>query len=219
MKTYSAMFALVSALFLSACNTQPNQEKAYSDLFSSDLSNAQCSENVWSFKDGILESTKDVILFTKDDHSNFEVDLEFRIEKGSNGGFIFYVSDMKDWTNNSLEIQICDNTTTKDPKSMCGGVFGHVAPEWNSQLTYGDWHNLRVICKGQNIETWLDGKRVSTMDMAKWTDSKRNPDGSAIPNWLSKHKKSEMKTSGKIGLQGRHGKANCQYRNLKIRSL
>ena len=31
MKTYSAMFALVSALFLSACNTQPNQEKAYSD--------------------------------------------------------------------------------------------------------------------------------------------------------------------------------------------
>lgn len=218
-RTPTLLIALCASLLAACAGSDCKKTPADADIFAPDLSNAQCSENVWTFKDGILESTKDVIIFTKGEHKNFEAEFEFKIEKGSNGGFIFYVTDTKDWTNNSLEIQICDNATSQEPKSRCGAVFGHVAPEWDSQMSYGTWHKMRVRCDGKDITTWIDGKRVSQMDMSKWTDAKRNPDGSEIPPWLSKNKKCDMQQSGKIGFQGRHGSANCKYRNLKIRKL
>lgn len=32
----------------------------------------------------------------------------------------------------------------------------------------------------------LNGKKVTEMDMSKWTSGTKNPDGSDIPSWLPK---------------------------------
>ena len=57
------------------------------------------------------------------------------------------------------------------------------------------------------------------MDMSEWKDNKLAPKGEAILPWLTLHKKCEMPTKGKIGLQGKHGKAATDYRNVRIRNI
>ena len=54
--------------------------------------------------------------------------------------------------------------------------------------------------------------------MSKWTDLKKNPDGSAIPSWYIKPM-AALSTKGKVGLQGAHGGVHTCFRNLKIRQL
>jgi hypothetical protein len=64
----------------------------------------------------------------------------------------------------------------------------------------------------------LNGEQVTEMDMRKWTSAKRNPDGSEIPEWLSKPL-ARLPTKGHIGLQGKHGGVPIHFRNLKVKSL
>ena len=64
----------------------------------------------------------------------------------------------------------------------------------------------------------LNGEQVNKMDMRKWTSSKKNPDGSEIPSWLSKPV-AELPTHGHIGFQGKHAGAPIYFRNLKFKEL
>ncbi len=47
---------------------------------------------------------------------------------------------------------------------------------------------------------------------------KKNPDGSDIPEWLSKPAAS-LPLEGHIGLQGKHAGAPIYFRNIKIKEL
>lgn len=50
----------------------------------------------------------------------------------------------------------------------------------------GEWNHMRIKCAGQHIMVILNGKKVTEMDMSKWTSGTKNPDGSDIPSWLPK---------------------------------
>jgi len=52
---------------------------------------------------------------------------------------------------------------------------------------------------------------ITTMEMPKWTEGKKNPDGTEIPSWLP--------TKEYIGLQGKHRETNIYFRNLTIPKL
>ena len=82
----------------------------------------------------------------------------------------------------------------------------------------GNWNRMTITCKDHMIYVLLNGEQVTTMDMRKWTSAKKNPDGSAIPPWLSKPK-ADLPTRGKIGLQGKHAGAPIWFRNLKIKEI
>ena len=64
----------------------------------------------------------------------------------------------------------------------------------------------------------LNGKKVTEMDMSRWTSAKTNPDGSPIPEWLSTPF-AELPTKGYIGLQGKHAGAPVWFRNIRVREL
>jgi hypothetical protein len=68
------------------------------------------------------------------------------------------------------------------------------------------------------VDVVLNGEHVASMDMAKWTDAKKNPDGSDAPEWLG-GPLSAMATKGRIGLQGKHAGAPIWFRNMKVRKL
>ena len=103
---------LASTFALVACCCNKNKcEVAYKPLFKKDLSNAIYDKSVWSIdNNGVLCSNKDNIIFSKEDYKNFELEVEFKLEKDSNSGIVIYASDAKDWIPNSLEIQVADNT-------------------------------------------------------------------------------------------------------------
>jgi hypothetical protein len=63
----------------------------------------------------------------------------------------------------------------------------------------------------------LNGEVVTEMDMKKWTDAKKNPDGSEIPAWLNRPL-AEMATEGHIGLQGKHAGKPIYFRNLRLKA-
>jgi hypothetical protein len=196
---------------------------AAKDLFKKDLSDANCKKPVWSFSaDGVLGSTEDQILWTNDDYENFEIDLEFRVTEGGNGGVILYSNNTDNWIPDSIEIQIADyDYWLKKFGTMgtCGAVFGFQGPTENASKPLNEWNKLKITAKGKNIKVYINKKLVNDFDMSKYTDAKKTPDGKDIFKWLQATPRAELPTKGKIGFQGRHGTGDTNYRNLKITPL
>ncbi len=191
-------------------------------LFAPDLSNAAAPQGVWTVSDGELTASEDKAIWTTRDYDNFILDLEFKTAPGSNSGVFVYCSNMKNWIPTSVEIQIADDYAekwAKAPKSWhCGAIFGHLAPSKSVVKKPGRWNRFTITCMDKTINVVLNGVRVTSMDMNKWTSNKTNPDGSKIPPWLSKPL-AELPTRGKIGLQGKHAGAPIWFRNIKIKEL
>lgn len=197
-------------------------EPAWTDLFAADLSNAEFPAGIWTVADGILTASEDQAIWTRQDHENFVLDLDFMTAPGTNSGVIVYCTDVADWIPNSVEIQIADDFAeewAKEPATWhCGAIFGHLAPTKSAVKPAGQWNHFTITCAGQKITVVLNGETVTDMDMALWTSAKTNPDGSEIPAWLSRPF-AELATKGRIGFQGKHAGAPIYFRNIRIRSL
>lgn len=194
----------------------------WKSLFNEDLSNAAYPEGVWRLENGVLTATEDQCIWTTEDYDNFELDLEFKTAEGTNSGVIVYCSDTKNWIPNSVEVQIADDHSEKwanaDKTWQCGAIFGHLAATESRVKKPGNWNKMRVTCQDQDITVELNGKVVTEMDMSLWTSAEKNPDGSAIPSWLSTPF-AELPTRGKIGLQGKHAGAPIWFRKMRIRVI
>lgn len=197
------------------------------DLFNNDMSNAirpkaEDGGEIWTTTDGVLTANEDQAIWTKEVHGNCVLDLEFKNEPGTNSGVIVYASDIDNWIPNSVEIQIADDFSEKWSKVsttwQCGAIFGRLGATNKTLLPAGEWNHFTVYCEGKNLHVVLNGKLVTAMDMSKWTDAKHNPDGSEIPEWLSRPL-AELTPRGHIGLQGKHGDASIHFRNIRIKDL
>lgn len=191
-------------------------------LFKPDYSDAEKPAGVWSVVDDALTASADQCLWTPTEHADFMLDLEFKNAAGTNSGVILYCTDPKNWIPKSVEIQIADDFAEKWAKSpanwQCGAVFGHVTPTPGLVKKPGEWNQLTIEARGQHLKVWLNGTLASEMDMAQWTSAKKNPDGTAIPAWLSTPF-AELPTKGRIGFQGQHGDATIWFRNIRIKDL
>lgn len=194
----------------------------WNDLFKPDLSDAIFPKGVWTVEDGVLTASKDEAIWTNRDYDNFILDLEFKNAAETNSGVIVYCSDMKDWIPNAVEIQIADDYAEKWAKSpktwQCAAIFGHLAAKKRMVKKPGEWNRFTITCKDNMIYVMLNGELVTEMDMRLWKSAKTNPDGSEIPEWLSKPK-AELATKGRIGLQGKHAGAPIWFRSIKIKEL
>ncbi len=219
MRKFKIPILLISFLALPLSSVA---QKNWQALFNNDLSNAIDEQGVWYYEGEILTASKDACIFTKSEYENFEIDLEFKNEKGTNSGVIVYCTNRKDWIPNSVEIQISDDNYFKEegwvPQWMCGGVFGHLPPNETLVKDPGEWNHMNIRCEGQHIVVKLNGKVSADMDMSKWTDGKKNPDGTEIPSWLPTPF-AKLPTKGYIGLQGKHGEANIYFRNMRTAKL
>ncbi len=195
----------------------------WQSLFKADLSDAVTKAGVWTVdKDGVMTASQDEAIWTPKDYEDFVLDLEFKTENGTNSGVVVHCSDTQMWIPNSIEIQIADDFSEKwskePPTWHCAAIFGRLAPTKSLVKKPGEWNRMTVTCRGKMITVALNGERVTRMDMSKWTDPKKNPDGSDIPEWLSKPA-ATLPLKGKIGLQGKHADASIFFRNVKIREL
>jgi len=194
----------------------------WQELFKADFSDSESAPGVWTVEDGLLTASKDQVIWTKRSYTNFTIDLDFKMGAAANSGVIVYCSDPANWIPNSVEIQILDDSAEKwakaDPNWKCGAVFGHLAPSTNAVKKAGEWNHYSITCKGKQIDIVLNGVQVNSMDMSKWTSGKTNPDGTAIPSWLS-NPKASLPTAGRIGLQGKHGGSPIWFRNVRIKEI
>lgn len=199
------------------------EKNGWKPLFGPQLSDADYNPEVWSEQEGVLGAVKDESIWTRTTYENFELDLDFKTDNGTNSGVVVYCTDTKDWIPNSVEIQIADDyyPAWENGKAFekCGAIYGHLGPREEKVVKKpGEWNHMRIRCVGQRINVILNGKKVTEMDMSKWTSGTVNPDGSEIPSWLPKPF-AELPTKGYIGLQGKHGDSLIWFRNVKIRSI
>ena len=192
-------------------------------LFGEDNASAKFDKGSWKLEGDILTAYEDKVIWAEGAYENFILELEFKNEVGTNSGIIIYCTDEENWIPNSVEIQIADDYCEKwgDARKdyQCGAIFGHLpAKEQQVVNQPGEWNQFKIRCKGKQIEVTLNGKKVTTMDMSKWTSGKLNPDGSDIPSWLPKPF-AELPTKGSIGFQGKHGDSKVSFRNIRIKTM
>ncbi len=170
----------------------------------------------WKVEDGVLVWQKGAgYLWTKAQFDNYILQMEFKLVKGCNSGIFIRTGNPKNPVQTGMEIQVLDSYGKKTPgKHDCGALYDAKAPKSNTIKKPGEWNKILIMLAGPNVGVILNGQPILEANLDKWTEAKKNPDGSK-----NKYKKplKEFPRSGHIGIQD-HGKSVC-FRNIRILKL
>jgi hypothetical protein len=199
--------------------TQAQEKKLeWRELFNGkDLSGWRLNPtNYWVVKDGEIAWKESAVdLWTEEEFGDFILELEFKCSPGCNSGVFVRTADIKDNVQSGIEVQIWDSYgKTKMEKHYCAAIYDALEPSKNAERKIGEWNAMRITAKGPAIVVELNGERVIDMDLDKWSEAGKNPDGTA-----NKYKKplKDFPRKGFIGLQDHH-KA-VWFRNVRIKTL
>jgi len=199
--------------------TPEEKEEGYELLFNGkDLSGWQRVEEGfggWAVVDGCICLTdRGGMLFTTEEFDNFILKAEYRLDKEVNSGIFFRVADPKDHVQQGIEMQVLDDLGRPVDKHSHGAVYDCLEPKKLMTKPTGEWNSVVITCRDNLINIVMNGEEIIDMDLDKWTEPNKNPDGT--PNKFKRAFK-DMPRKGLIGLQD-HGGRVC-YRNLKIKRL
>lgn len=161
----------------------------------------------WVVKDGaMVREAPGGDIWTKDRYGDFVLSLEFKAE--GNSGVFIRTDNPKDNVQTGIEIQV--DRPGKPDKHSVGALYDLVAPT-KDNTKKGEWNEMVVTAKGSVITVAINGEKLNEMDLDKWTEGGKNPDGTK-----NKFKTAlkDFKREGHIGLQD-HG-AKVAYRNVRL---
>lgn len=168
-------------------------------------------------KDGLPKTGGDIV--SDKEYRNFELLIDWKIDKGGNSGICFYINEDKDkyrsmW-NTGPEIQIVDNQGHPDGKinkHQAGDLYDLIAAKSHAENPPLEWNTYLIRCVNGKLDVYLN--KVHVVSTVMWDDNWR----SLVAN--SKFRDMPgfgMYKTGRIGLQD-HGN-NVWFRNIKIREL
>ncbi len=183
----------------------------------------------WVVKDGMLIGNPpddpaqrgggDIV--TVETFGDFELSLECRLEKGSNSGIKYLVSDelsRKQGGGIGLEYQLIDDSGYKagggnlSNKQTIGALYDIKAPDNSQPVPVSQWNQVRILVRGSHIEHWLNGRKVIDADRS-------SPE---FAQWIAASKFNNMAGFAPLGptrilLQDHPG--SVAFRSIKIRLL
>jgi hypothetical protein len=182
-------------------------------------------ETGWEVENGILTVNKGGAkrggdLITKDQFSDFDFMLEFKITKGANSGIKYFFTRYEKGGWLGLEYQILDDQVHPDAKAgrdgnrLQAGLYDMFPPAKNKKDSpVGEWNQVRIVAKGSKVEHYLNGKKVLSFD--------RKSEKYREAFLLSKFKDCEPMfgdvEKGYIHLQDHQDEVS--FRNIKIKNL
>jgi hypothetical protein len=181
------------------------------DLSGWQTANGQPVKKGWVVKNGELVRERGAgDIWTKQRYGDFVLEVEFKTT--GNSGVFIRTDDPKDNVQTGIEVQV-DVPRGKPSKHSVGAIYDLVPPS-KEPAKKGDWNKLTITAKGSTVEVALNGEKIAEMDVNRWTEGGKNPDGTK-----NKFKTAlkDFKREGYIGLQD-HG-AVVAYRNIKIKEL
>jgi len=165
----------------------------------------------WVIEDGAMvrrERAGDI--WTKQRFGDFILDLEFKT--AGNSGIFIRTDNPRDNVQTGMEIQV-DRPARNPGKHSTGALYDCVAPSKVADKA-NEWNHIVIIAKDNKITVVMNGEQIIEMDLNRWTEARKNPDGSG--NKFRTALK-DFKREGHIGLQD-HG-AVVAYRNIKLKPI
>jgi hypothetical protein len=127
----------------------------------------------WYVEDGLLisESGPDKgygYLGTEENFDDFEINLEFKQEANGNSG-VFIRSTVDGTKVSGWQVEVAP------PGSDTGGIYESYGrgwlikpdPEKDKALKFGEWNKMKIVVKGDNVTSYLNG-----VEMVNFSDSK-----------------------------------------------
>lgn len=190
----------------------------WTDLFGADdfsqwkQTNGKDVGNGWTIEDGVVHRRSPLAgnIITRQSYADFELAFEWKISEAGNSG-------IKYRTHNNLgpEYQILDDAKhpdSKAPTHRAASIYDLVAtPDTKSLKPVGEWNTGRIIANGNQLEHWLNGEKVASIELGSEDWERRFSQ--------SKYKDFEVfgTTKGPILLQDHNDEV--WYRNMRIREL
>jgi 3-keto-disaccharide hydrolase len=223
----SILALLLTSAALAQPNTLSDQERAdgYALLFDGKTLEGWTTSaklSAWGIeqdKDGavltMLKPGKGWWLRTTKMYRDFDLTLDFDVEKGKNSGVGLRGSSVGDPAFTGMEIQVFGNQGEKPTMTCCGAVYDAIAPVVTTAdgtlplKDGGQWNTYRIKLVGDTLNIWLNGDHIHTdqkLDARGYTHKPedKNPLNTRCP-------------TGFISLQD-HGD-KVRFRNIKIKDL
>lgn len=161
-------------------------------------------------------------LTTDGEYENYELNLEWKVAKGSNSGIIFDIQEDKairraTWQTGP-EMQVLDNIDAEDnkkPNHLAGCLYDMAGDASVSHpKPVGEWNQVRLIQNKGHLTFYLNGTKTfeGTIGSEEWNKMIANSkfNGPAFANFAKVAK-------GHIAIQEHPGQSF--WRNMKIREL
>lgn len=242
----ASFFAMVLLFMVGACSqsiseeaaintlTQEEQEAGWELLFDGQDPSAQWtgkgSETFptegWIVEDGVfkvLSGRKGGDIITREQFSDFEFVLEFRLTDSANTGIKYFVSPLEGENGstslNGPEYQIIDDfkhESVKDgisPETSTASLYLLYEPEGKVLHEIGEWNQAKIVAQGTHVEHWLNGTKVLEYERGS-PDFQARVTNTKFNEYRTSYGESEF---GHILLQDHNDEAH--FRNIKIRRL
>jgi hypothetical protein len=149
------------------------------DLLGSDLKKNWDTTGNWELKDGVAVLTPRpgekgwtrwaMYLWSKQEYKDFEIEFDYKVEKGGNSGFYFNVGDKNDPVKKGIEVQIYDSASQPDSKPLndhdSGGIIPGVPPTKRVAKPAGEWNTMHVTVQGGKVVVKLNGTTINELKL------------------------------------------------------
>jgi hypothetical protein len=218
-----ALIAAVGAPTLDNTLSEAEQKAGWVLLFDGKTLNgwktSALKESKTAVEDGCINphGCGDYMMVYEKPLGDFVLSLDFKISTGCNSGVFVRTWPLepapgKDVGWNGIEVAIDD--TTGSGYHDTGAIYDLAKPKKNAMKPVGEWNHMEVSCKGSRILVSLNGEDVTAIDLDKFTEPNKRPDGS---EHKFDHPFNTHPRVGYIGLQD-HG-SPCWYKNIKMMTL
>jgi hypothetical protein len=181
----------------------------------------------WQVKDGaiVFDPSKpkngggDIV--TNNEYENYELNLEWKVAKGSNSGIIFDIQESPKYEatyQTGPEMQVLDNISASDNKKqnhLAGCLYDMAGDSTVSKpVPVGQWNKVRLIQNKGHLTFYLNGIKTFEGQMGSDEWNKMIANSKFRDKYFADFGKV---AKGKIALQEHPG--SSAWRNIKIKQL
>jgi len=157
-------------------------------------------------------------IITRNKYSSFDLEFEFKLTEGANGGLKYFVRIYPSESVLGCEYQLIDDVKNKDIANdvdglrLTAGLYELFEAKNKNLNPPGEWNSARILVNGKHVEHWLNGRKVLEYERG----SKEFLEAKAKSKFKNVEDFGTME-SGYILLQD-HGD-EMAFRNIKVKEL